>query len=298
MPHRLLLLTVVMMLTAACGAPTSGTLPTLAVLPTDFPPTATLTIEPTLSPTATARNTVTVTVPPASPTHTLTSTVAVRVPPTAVLNEETRIAQGGRSLGLGAVTSTATQAAGGGTSVEITVVPDAIYRPIVVAARSLPLGTMLTAEDVRLANFPESAIPTSAITDLSQVIGQTARINFYCGMPIIADGIGTPESAAVGTPPELEPMNCDLPDLVGSVELVPVVIAVQTIPAGEYIPEEAVVLFSYPRLWLPPGALYGGEDAVDGRALIDIPREGLILASMVGDENPNASDEESAPSGP
>lgn len=44
--------------------------------------------------------------------------------------------------------------------------------PVLVAARALPAGTMLTGADLRATRWPRSAVPDSVLTDLRSVVGQ------------------------------------------------------------------------------------------------------------------------------
>jgi len=58
----------------------------------------------------------------------------------------------------------------------------------VVATRPIRAQTVLTAEDVTLV----AAQIDGALTDISAVLGQEARVTIYAGRPVRADDLGPP----------------------------------------------------------------------------------------------------------
>ncbi len=74
--------------------------------------------------------------------------------------------------------------------------------PIYVATTDIDMNEQLTAENVRMEEWPKSKIPEGAITSLEDVTEQFARTRLYEGEPIVtrklADGISGP---AIKIPP-------------------------------------------------------------------------------------------------
>ncbi len=58
--------------------------------------------------------------------------------------------------------------------------------PVVVAARDLALGSIVTAEDVRLVRQPRSTRPDSALAHLSDARGRIVRTPVLIGTPVLA----------------------------------------------------------------------------------------------------------------
>jgi flagella basal body P-ring formation protein FlgA len=59
---------------------------------------------------------------------------------------------------------------------------------VVVAARALSSGDLITRGDVRLAQIPDAG----GVSDLDAVLGQEARVTLYAGRPIRPGDIGPP----------------------------------------------------------------------------------------------------------
>ncbi|GAB3622945.1 hypothetical protein GCM10027418_10270 [Mariniluteicoccus endophyticus] len=65
-------------------------------------------------------------------------------------------------------------------------------RSVVVAARPVAAGSALTADDVRVARFPDGLVPADAVGDPAEVVGRPA---------VVALGTGTPVTGAVVVSP-------------------------------------------------------------------------------------------------
>jgi Flp pilus assembly protein CpaB len=72
-------------------------------------------------------------------------------------------------------------------------------REIVVAAQNIPRGTLITEENlaVRLALWPEDAIPSGALYDLESAYGRIARVDIVLNMPI-TEGMLTNNAGGLG----------------------------------------------------------------------------------------------------
>src|SRR5688500_4770300 len=73
-------------------------------------------------------------------------------------------------------------------------------RPVVVAASDLELGAELTADDVRVIEWPASAVPTDAIGDPKEVIGRGLVMSVVQFEPILPLKLASREAGA-GLPP-------------------------------------------------------------------------------------------------
>ncbi len=54
--------------------------------------------------------------------------------------------------------------------------PTPAGHPVVVAAVDIEAGHEISARDIRLSTVPESAIPTGALTETQQVVGETTQV--------------------------------------------------------------------------------------------------------------------------
>jgi pilus assembly protein CpaB len=72
-------------------------------------------------------------------------------------------------------------------------------REIVVAAQNIPRGTPITEENlaIRLALWPEDAIPPGALFEMETVYGRMARVDIVLNMPITEDML-TDDAAKLG----------------------------------------------------------------------------------------------------
>jgi len=59
-------------------------------------------------------------------------------------------------------------------------------RPVVVAARPIPLGTSLTEEDLEIINWPASSLPQGIYTSASEVVGRSLITNVELNEPVLA----------------------------------------------------------------------------------------------------------------
>jgi pilus assembly protein CpaB len=64
---------------------------------------------------------------------------------------------------------------------------------IVVANQNIPLGSKLTAKDVKLEMIPKKLAPEGACTDVKEVIGQSLKSSVSAKMPIMKEMIGPGE---------------------------------------------------------------------------------------------------------
>jgi pilus assembly protein CpaB len=65
---------------------------------------------------------------------------------------------------------------------------------VVVAARDLPLGTMLTAEDVKLASWPGGLLPEGYASSVEEVLGRGVIANVVLNEPLISSKIAVKEA--------------------------------------------------------------------------------------------------------
>jgi pilus assembly protein CpaB len=77
-------------------------------------------------------------------------------------------------------------------------------RPVVVAASDLQLGAELTADDVRVIEWPASAVPADAIGDPKEVIGRGLVMPVIQYEPILPLKLASKEAGA-GLPPVIPP---------------------------------------------------------------------------------------------
>ena len=73
-------------------------------------------------------------------------------------------------------------------------------QPVVVAEANLPLGTELEASDLRVVNWPVSAVPAGAFDDASQLTGRGLVLSVVRHEPILPAKLA-PEGAGAGLPP-------------------------------------------------------------------------------------------------
>jgi pilus assembly protein CpaB len=87
-----------------------------------------------------------------------------------------------------------------------TLVPAPVGVPVVVTARDLPAGVVLTRSDLRVASLPAAAVPAGAARDLPPLLGRTVAGPVRRGEtvtdarlvgPGLTTGLGPQESAAV-----------------------------------------------------------------------------------------------------
>ncbi len=89
---------------------------------------------------------------------------------------------------------------------------------IVVASKTLPLGTRITEKDVSLAAFPKANVPAGSFQDLSAVIGRGAVIQMFAGEPVLESKLAPKEAGAglsVGIPDGMRALSIQVNDVVG-----------------------------------------------------------------------------------
>jgi pilus assembly protein CpaB len=77
-------------------------------------------------------------------------------------------------------------------------------KPVVVAASDLALGAELTANDVRVIEWPASAVPAEAISDPKEVVGRGLIMPVIQYEPILPLKLASKEAGA-GLPPIIPP---------------------------------------------------------------------------------------------
>ena len=77
-------------------------------------------------------------------------------------------------------------------------------KPVVVAATDLTLGAELTADDVKVIEWPASAVPAEAISDPKEVIGRGLVMPVIQYEPILPLKLASKEAGA-GLPPVIPP---------------------------------------------------------------------------------------------
>ncbi len=63
--------------------------------------------------------------------------------------------------------------------------PDPPTTAVVVAARTVPAGTTLSAQDVRVARLPVAVAPEGSLTDAGAVVGASAAVPLAEGVPVL-----------------------------------------------------------------------------------------------------------------
>ena len=58
--------------------------------------------------------------------------------------------------------------------------------PIFVAMTDIPFASQLTAENIKLEEWPKSKVPKDAVTKLDQIDGKRCRVKMYAGEPILS----------------------------------------------------------------------------------------------------------------
>ena len=77
-------------------------------------------------------------------------------------------------------------------------------KPVVVAATDLTLGAELTADDIKVIEWPASAVPAEAISDPKEVIGRGLVMPVVQYEPILPLKLASKEAGA-GLPPVIPP---------------------------------------------------------------------------------------------
>ena len=77
-------------------------------------------------------------------------------------------------------------------------------KPVVVAASDLPLGSELTADDVKVIEWPASSVPADAISDPKEIVGRGLVMPVVQYEPILPLKLASKEAGA-GLPPVIPP---------------------------------------------------------------------------------------------
>jgi pilus assembly protein CpaB len=79
---------------------------------------------------------------------------------------------------------------------------DVATKELVVATRELPMGAKITAEDVRLVDFPEKAAPTGGFESIDDVLDRSVVQPILVNEPIVSGRVTEP-GAGVGLAPKI-----------------------------------------------------------------------------------------------
>ena len=104
----------------------------------------------------------------------------------------------GGALALGTYNYVSNSSTGGSTA---SAIPS---KPVVVAASDLPLGSELTADDVKVIEWPASSVPAEAIGDPKEVVGRGLVMAVVQYEPILPLKLASKEAGA-GLPPVIPP---------------------------------------------------------------------------------------------
>lgn len=149
---------------------------------------------------------------------------------------------------------------------------------VVVPTRLIRAGETIPADALTTANFPQSSAPVNAYLDVSDVVGYIARTDLRCGLPVLATVLVNDLNQVAHTLVPSQPSPA-CPD-AAAVGLVPVVIAVQTLPAGFQITRETVDVRFLPASQVTPD-LYSDVSQVIGRTVArDVHREEVLTPEM------------------
>ena len=104
----------------------------------------------------------------------------------------------GGALALGTYNYVSSNAQGGSTT---SAIPS---KQVVVAASDLPLGSELTADDVKVIDWPAGSVPADAISDPKEVVGRGLVMPVVQYEPILPLKLASKEAGA-GLPPVIPP---------------------------------------------------------------------------------------------
>ncbi|WP_324829171.1 Flp pilus assembly protein CpaB [Qipengyuania zhejiangensis] len=119
---------------------------------------------------------------------------------------------------------------------------------VAVATQDLDFGSALTAENVRLVNWPAQSVPTGAITDLSRFAGTDVAIRPIAqGEPILQSRISTRAVLSENIPEDMRAVTIPVNEVAGVAGFVTPgdvvdVFMTRTIPGGEDEKVTAVIL--------------------------------------------------------
>jgi len=104
----------------------------------------------------------------------------------------------GGALALGTYNYVSSNSQGGSTT---SAIPS---KPVVVAASDLPMGAELTADDVKVIEWPASSVPAEAISDPKEAVGRGLVMNVVQYEPILPLKLAS-KKAGAGLPPVIPP---------------------------------------------------------------------------------------------
>jgi pilus assembly protein CpaB len=67
---------------------------------------------------------------------------------------------------------------------------------MVVAARAVPVRTVLTDEDVQLKQMPVSAVPEGALRETGEAVGKITLVDLYPGEVLLSQRLVDPDVAS------------------------------------------------------------------------------------------------------
>ena len=67
---------------------------------------------------------------------------------------------------------------------------------VVVAARPIPVRTLLTTDDVELKELPVSSVPPDAVTALDEAVGRVALVQLYPGEAVLSERLLEPNTVS------------------------------------------------------------------------------------------------------
>lgn len=88
---------------------------------------------------------------------------------------------------------------------------DTPTEPTVVAARDVPAGQVVSAEDVTVAAWPGSVRPSAALADPGEILGRRASAALTAGEPLTALRVVGPASLAAAGPDQVAVLLPDDP---------------------------------------------------------------------------------------
>lgn len=92
------------------------------------------------------------------------------------------------------------------------------HRPVVVAARSLPIGTELTEQDVKVVDWPSASLVPGAIGAVSDVVNRGLVVAILQNEPITVTKLSSKETGAglsPAIPPGMRAISVKVDDVIG-----------------------------------------------------------------------------------
>lgn len=156
-----------------------------------------------------------------------------------------------------------------------------VYVELVLAARDIEHGTVLTSDDVTLYRIPVDYAPFNGMTQVADAVGKIARTNLQCGLPVMGNLL-VEDAKDVSEQPALSQHNsCNLVPLSEPVEPKVVVVAIQEMDAGMRITKAMVALRAYPAQLVPADMAASLEEVVGQVTSVPIYREEMLSPAML-----------------